>query len=470
MYAAADVLGRVKRIGPARRCGVALPLTLAASVMMLVAAGPASASYRGRAGAISFEHYSGSIDPNGAQTDNYSLDFVSPPATHIATAERCQATAGDFSGSGEQFCPLFGSFGDGPHYSPDGGPSYSPDGRSVVFSGALYHNDGSRTPHQTGCPGSCEAIFLAGGDGSSPRLVPVAVADAEQPAFMPDGKTLIFAAKTMPGVQYDLYTVATDGTGLERLTNDGASEPAPCANGSVVYVHDRDLYLRAAGGSTRRLTRHGGTLPDCSRDSRTIVFVHDRALYTIYASGRALRRLTPRRIVDGRPAFSPAGGLIAVTTTTTPPGCDAGTGQLTDRLELIDVRGHQRRSYVIDRQDCAVANPETLGTVAWQPRPTTTSWRTSVRQRQSSPVSSELKYAGRAGRRSRTSDLSPVQRRLGQPPVHARTASGHQRGVVPPRTSSASPFVNAVGDTFVFTYCRTQPQSAADARCSHACR
>ena len=346
---------------------------LAVSGMMMAAAGPASASYPGRAGTIAFEDYSGSIDANGVQTDNYSLRFVNPPARHIATAVPCQATMGDFSGSGEQFCPLFGSFGDGPAYSPDAGPSYSPDGLSLVFSGALYQTDGSRTPNLSGCPGSCEAIFLAAADGSGPRLVPVSIADAEQPAFMSDGKTLIFAAKTDSGAPYDLYTVATDGTGLTRLITDGASEPAPCANGSVVYVHDGDLYLRTTAGRERRLTRRGGTLPDCSRDSRTIAFVRSGALHTIRVSGGMPRRLTPRHIIDGRPAFSPAGGLIAITTTTTPPGCDGGTGQLIYRFKLINLRGRQRLSYVIDRQYCAVAQPETLGDAAWQPLPTYTS-------------------------------------------------------------------------------------------------
>jgi hypothetical protein len=78
---------------------------------------------------------------------------------------------------------------------------------------------------------------------------------------MPDGKTLIFAAKTNPTVPYDLYTVATDGTGLQRLTSNGASEPAPSANGSVVYVHDGDLYLCGVGDRTHRLTQRGGPCP-----------------------------------------------------------------------------------------------------------------------------------------------------------------------------------------------------------------
>jgi hypothetical protein len=370
MHAAADSPARAKRLVPARRWLIGWLRALAVSVMMLAAAGPVSASYPGRAGTIVFQGYSGSIDANGVQTDDYYQRFVRPPGRRIATGVSCEATAGDFSGNGEQYCPLFGSLGDGPSYSPDGGPSWSPTGAGLVFSGALYHDDGSRTPNRGGCPGSCEGLFLAGVDGGSPRLLPVAIADAEQPAFMPGGRTLIFAGKTKRGVPYDLCTATTAGTGLQRLTSGGASEPAPCANGSVVYVHDGDLYVRGTGGHARRLTRHGGTLPDCSRDSRTIAFVRDGALYTIFASGRALRRLTPRRLVDGPPAFSPAGGLIALTATTTPPGCDGGIGRLVYRLELIDLRGRRRRSYVIDRQDCAVASPMTLGTAGWQPLPT----------------------------------------------------------------------------------------------------
>lgn len=108
-----------------------------------------------------------------------------------------------------------------------------------------------RGPLRRGCclgRGSCEAIILAAANTSNPRLLPVAIADAAQPAFMPDGRTLIFAGKNNPSAAYDLYTVATGGSALTRLTSDGASEPAPCANGSIVYVHDDQLYLRRPNG------------------------------------------------------------------------------------------------------------------------------------------------------------------------------------------------------------------------------
>jgi Tol biopolymer transport system component len=200
--------------------------------------------------------------------------------------------------------------------------------------------------------------------------VPVSLADAGQPAYMADGDTLVFTGRATSRAQPDLYTVATDGSDLKRLTTNGAAEPAPCANGSIAYVHDHDLYVRGRGGRTRRVTQRRGALPDCSPDSRTIAFVRAGALYTISATGQDLRRLMPRHIVDGRPAFSPAGGQIAVTTTTTTAGCASGqSGQLVYRLQLIELRGGRPRSYVIDREECAVANPQNLGSVGWQPLP-----------------------------------------------------------------------------------------------------
>jgi len=371
--ASAESLHTGKRFPPAPRWLSASLLVLAIGLTVLVSASPAAASYPGRAGTIAFEEFSGSVDylGDGGEYDKYSFDFVRLPGRHVSRRVSCQGPAdGDFSGHGEQLCPVLslstGSFSDG--------PSWSPDGKRLAVAGALYHNDGSRTPASRDCPGGCKAIFLANADGRSPRLLPVTIDDAEQPAFMPDGKTVVFVGKTTAGAPYDLYTVATDGTALQRLTGNGASQPAPCANGSVVYVHDRDLYLREAGARTRRLTQHGGSLPDCSRDSRTIAFVRDGALYTIHASGRGLRRLSPRHAVASRPAFSPAGGLIAVTTITDSPGCGSGSGAgHTDyRLELIDLRGRRHRNYAIHREDCVRPNPEGLGDVAWQPLPTRT--------------------------------------------------------------------------------------------------
>jgi hypothetical protein len=161
----------------------------------------------------------------------------------------------------------------------------------------------------------------------------------------------------------------------------------------VAYVHRGDVYLRDAGGATRRLTRHGGTWPECSHDSRTLVFDRHAALFTISVTGRRLRRLSGPRTsqsgcpaptarglmcVEGRAAFSPAGGLVALATVSVcashcggpsfPPQCT----DLSERLVLIDLRGRVRRSDVIAANDCqpdyGLAD-DTLGGLAWQALP-----------------------------------------------------------------------------------------------------
>lgn len=114
----------------------------------------------------------------------------------------------------------------------------------------------------------------------------------------------------------------------------------------------------------------GGILSGCSQDSRTIAFVSHGALYTIYASGKLLPRLTSHRIVvDRRPAFSPAGGRIAITTANAPACANLDSAQAIDSLELIDMIGRVHHRLVIDRQ-AARWRCEALGDAAWRPLPT----------------------------------------------------------------------------------------------------
>lgn len=83
-----------------------------------------------------------------------------------------------------------------------------------------------------------------------------------------------------------------------------------------------------------------------------------------------LFRISCGRLSTGA-RISAAGGLIAVTTTKTTRGCASfQTGQIIYRVDVIDLRGSQRHSHVVERKDCAVANAQKLGTVAWQPLPT----------------------------------------------------------------------------------------------------
>lgn len=81
-------------------------------------------------------------------------------------------------------------------------------------------------------------------------------------------------------------------------------------------------------------------------------------------------------LVSGAPAFSPAGGRIAVPTVrrcTT--HCDATHQQCTnliDRVEVIDLVGRRRRATIVGRNYCSADGDlggDLIGGVAWQALP-----------------------------------------------------------------------------------------------------
>jgi hypothetical protein len=384
-------IGLLEREAPARSALAAQPsrailvqmtmmtirrlMSLSFGVALIAIAEPlpdAWASYPGRPGEVVYQDSYSSFDTlnNGATEYECYLRAARPPAPGTTGRLMCQGSDAGFESGTTQFCPESGS-------------GFSPDGQTVAFAGAEYQADGSSAPDQSNCGGSgyCpDAIILAGADGSAARLLRVPIADAEHPAFMPDGQTLVFAGKTGPGRPANLYTVGRAGTGLTRVTRDGGTDPAPCPNGSIVYLHRWDLYLLSSNLRTRhRLTYRGGTLPDCSQDNRAIAFLRRSNLYTISTTGRHLLRLSSGGVADGRPAFSPSGGEIAFTTTNV---CTTHCGghipactNLTDHLELIDLLGRLRRSYVIGSNLCSTDGDlggDAPGDVAWRPLPATT--------------------------------------------------------------------------------------------------
>ena len=362
------------------------PVSVVVTIVLALSLAPAAwASYPGAAGTLAVQRSSEYTieNDNGVTSQSFSLALQPAAGGPFGTPLSCQALDGNFGGQGDQYCP-------------ESAPNFAPDGQTLAFSGVMYGSDGSAMPSQSSCQngGQCrQTIIVAAADGSGPRPLTLPLADAEQPAFLPGGQQLVFAGAATDRMPDDLYTVNRDGTGLQRLTTTGASQPAACPNGSMAYVHRGDVYLRSASGRTRRLTRRGGTWPECSHDSRTLVFDRQAALYTISVTGRRLRRLTapgtPRSAcprptargvlcVEGRAALSPAGGLIALAAVSVctsrcggasfPPQCT----NLSERLVLIDLRGRVRRSDVVATNECqpdfGLAD-DTLGGVAWQPRP-----------------------------------------------------------------------------------------------------
>jgi hypothetical protein len=329
----------------------------------------ALASFSGAAGELVYQDnytYTDLLN-NGALTSNFYLTAVRAPGSGSGRLLGCSGGDSGTGGEGTVFCP-------------ETGVGFAPDGQTLVFTGFEAKNDGTTSPDQSTCVDSCpQGLFLAGANGTDPHPLPVGVTDAEHPEFMPDGATIIFAGKKGATAASQLYTVGVDGSGLRQVTQAGGTNPAPCADGQVIYNRGLNLYVLSANLTrSRRLTRDGG-LADCARDSRSLVFLRNRALYTMTMVGRQLRRLSPTGVASGRPTYSPAGGQIAYVEarTCTTRYCRSqtqgdGCNIVNYRLQEIDLRGRVRRSYLIGSNACTTDGDlggDTFGQVAWQPLP-----------------------------------------------------------------------------------------------------
>jgi WD40-like Beta Propeller Repeat len=254
-----------------------------------------------------------------------------------------------------------------------GAPSYSPDGRMLVVS-RLVPTDVSRDE------GGHGALMLVGASGTGARMLRGQTRDDEDPAFLPSGDAIVFAGRTSPGGTVNLFEVRTTGTGLRQLTSSGGSQPAPCANGTIAFVKQGNIFVLSRDRrSQRRITVRGGTGPGCSPDSREIVFVSAGALYTIGSDGNNGRRLKvdrPTAIKDPQerfyvsaPGFSPAGRRIAFLASYVVPDMD----ETEIAVEVVGLKGHRARpdhpiADSVDFPDGSEAVGGSAG-IAWQSRP-----------------------------------------------------------------------------------------------------
>jgi TolB protein len=173
-----------------------------------------------------------------------------------------------------------------------------------------------------------ERMSLLAEDGSARQIGPIS-ARVRSPSWSPDGRWIVFESDTASF--RDLYRMASDGSGLRRLTSnsEGNFEPAVSPDGEwIAFVSSRDgdaevYVMRADGSEPRRLTafHRDDWAPRWSPDGRRIAFLSSREsadrVFVVGMDGTGLQRLdraAPDSLtMEADPAWSPDGTRMALT-------------------------------------------------------------------------------------------------------------------------------------------------------------
>src|SRR5688572_130678 len=161
----------------------------------------------------------------------------------------------------------------------DGAANWSPDGRRIAF---MSDRETARNPDPRGNRGPDFELFVMNANGGNVRQVTDNELDDEDPAWSPNGRRIVFQRdlRAVRGkVDYDLFTMAADGTEERRLTNSpGVDDLQPnwSSKGKIAFTSDRDgdtdIYsMRADGSRVRKLTRNklDEEFPNWSPNGRT---------------------------------------------------------------------------------------------------------------------------------------------------------------------------------------------------------
>ena len=161
-------------------------------------------------------------------------------------------------------------------------PAWSPDGSNIVFESGL---DGELS------------IYSIGGHGENLTRLTDGEYNDEGPVWSPDGTKIAFFSNRREGrderpVSLQIYIMNADGTGQERLTDEGSAldyNPSWSPDGTRLVFQSRpeispnvnSLYVVGADGSGRRRVtdaRYSDESPRWSPDADVILYRRSTAL------------------------------------------------------------------------------------------------------------------------------------------------------------------------------------------------
>ena len=221
-------------------------------------------------------------------------------------------------------------------------PAWSPDGSKIAFESV-----------------SSRSLFVVDVTGTTPGP-PVELVPGAGPSWSPDGSRVAYFAEVEGNT--DIFTVASDGTDVTRLTDDPAPDYSPrwSPDGErIAFVSERDgdqdvVVMAADGGAEIDVSADGvvDDAPAWSPDGRSIAFVAylhgadpftigqgDAEIFVVGADGGGRVDISRNPAWDGDPAWSPDGRSIAFTRRTDHAQIYVMRANGTDQRRLRGVSG-----------------------------------------------------------------------------------------------------------------------------------
>lgn len=192
-------------------------------------------------------------------------------------------------------------------------PAWSPDGSKIAFSAAEEEND--------------QIFMVTIGSAEITKVVDNPYADLD-PAFSPDGNTLVYVSDTTGRRSFQVFALALSGLTPpkpQQLTNSGGQNTSPSLSPdgkTIVFISTRNrslskvFVMRADGSDERPLLIDDGSAenrdPVWSPDGQYVAFVSNRngGLFQVFAAlanGRSVQQVTNGTVnvagVRFRPGF-----------------------------------------------------------------------------------------------------------------------------------------------------------------------